>query len=156
MITIEIPGRDEALQISHIVLDYNGTIAVDGQLVPGLDAPITELSKLVDIHVLTADTYGTVRAQCAHLPVNVHTFPRAGAGLCKEEIVKGLTGGVACYGNGFNDIPMFDIADLAIAVLLEEGMCAKLLPHADIFVRSIHDGLDLFLKPDHIRAALRN
>lgn len=155
MIRIEIPGR-EALEISHIVLDYNGTIAVDGLLVPGLDAPIEALSKLVDIHVLTADTYGTVRAQCAHLPLTVHTFPRPDAGSCKEEIVKGLSGGVACYGNGFNDIPMFDAADLAVAVLLEEGMCAQLLPHADIFVRSIHDGLDLFLKPDHIRADLRS
>ncbi len=155
MIRIEIPGR-EALEISHIVLDYNGTIAVDGALVAGLDAPIEALSKLVELHVLTADTYGTVRAQCAHLPLTVHTFPRPDAGLCKEEIVKGLTGGVACFGNGFNDIPMFDAADLAVAVLLEEGMCTGLLPHADIFVRSIHDGLDLFLKPDHIRADLRS
>ena len=155
MIRIEIPGR-EALEISHIVLDYNGTIAVDGLLVPGLEAPIEALSKQVELHVLTAATYGTVRAQCAHLPLTVHTFPRPDAGLCKEEIVKGLSGGVACFGNGFNDIPMFDAADLAVAVLLEEGMYAGLLTHADIFVRSIHDGLSLFLTPDHIRAVLRS
>ncbi|MBQ2650980.1 MAG: ATPase P [Clostridia bacterium] len=155
MIRIEIPGR-EALEISHIVLDYNGTIAVDGLLVPGLEAPIEALSKQVELHVLTADTYGTVRAQCAHLPLTVHTFPRPDAGLCKEEIVKGLSGGVACFGNGFNDIPMFDAADLAVAVLLEEGMYAGLLTHADILVRSIHDGLSLFLTPDHIRADLRS
>ena len=155
MIRIEIPGR-EALEISHVVLDYNGTIAVDGILAEGIDERIKKLRQQVEIHVLTADTYGTVRAQCAHLPVNVHTFPREGAGLCKLEIVEGLKGGVVCFGNGFNDIPMFDKADLAVAVLLGEGMYAGLLSHADIFVKSITDGLDLLLKPDHIRADLRN
>lgn len=155
MIQIDIPGR-APLSISHVVLDYNGTIAVDGQLVPGLPARLEALSRQVELHVLTADTYGTVRQQCAGLPVTVHTFPRAGAGACKAEIVAGLQGGVACLGNGFNDIPMFGIADLAVAVLLEEGAYARLLLHADILVRSIEDGLDLFLKPDHIRAALRS
>ena len=110
MIHIDIPGR-APLEISHVVLDYNGTIAVDGQLVPGLPAQLEALSRQVELHVLTADTYGTVRQQCAGLPVTVHTFPRAGAGACKAEIVAGLQGGVACLGNGFNDIPMFGIAD---------------------------------------------
>ena len=31
MIVIEIPGR-EPLKINHVVLDYNGTAAVDGML----------------------------------------------------------------------------------------------------------------------------
>ena len=90
---IEIPGY-RTLEIKNLVLDYNGTIAVDGILVPGLEAPIEALSRLVDIHVLTADTYGTVRAQCAHLPLTVHTFPRPDAGSCKEEIVRELGSGV--------------------------------------------------------------
>ena len=35
MIRIEIPGRDE-LCIEHVLLDYNGTIAADGTLIPGV------------------------------------------------------------------------------------------------------------------------
>lgn len=34
MIVIEIPGR-EPLKINHVVLDYNGTAAVDGMLLKG-------------------------------------------------------------------------------------------------------------------------
>ena len=84
------------------------------------------------------------------------TFPREGAAACKEEIVRGLTGGVACLGNGFNDIQMFDAADLSVAVLEREGMCAALLAHGDVVVNTSVDGLDLLLKPDRLKATLRS
>lgn len=88
--------------------------------------------------------------------VAVHTFPRAGAAACKEEIVSALQGGVACFGNGFNDIPMFSLAALSVAVLEGEGLCAQLLTQADVLVTSAADGLDLLLKPDRLRATLRS
>ena len=106
MLNIEIPGR-EPLALRHLVLDYNGTIAVDGKLLPELAAPLGELSRTLEVHVLTADTYGTAAKQCGGLGVKLHTFPREGAGRCKEEIVRALGDGVVCMGNGFNDIPMF-------------------------------------------------
>ena len=154
MIRIEIPGRD-ALSIEHVVLDYNGTIAVDGHVIEPLKARFRTLLEQVSVTVLTADTYGTVRAECEPLGLRVETFPRSEAAICKAEIVKGLTGGVACFGNGFNDIAMFDLCDLAVAVIEGEGMCAGLLSHADVLVTSACDGLDLLLKPDHLRATLR-
>lgn len=155
MITIEIPGR-KPLQIEHVVLDYNGTIAVDGLLLEGVGERIARLQKDVTVYVLTADTYGTVARQCAPLGVTVKTFPREGAAVCKEEIVRGLSGGVACLGNGYNDIQMFDAADLSIAILEREGMCAALMAHADVLVSASVDGLDLLLKPDRLRATLRS
>lgn len=155
MIIIEIPGR-EPLRIDHVVLDYNGTVAVDGLLLKGAVERISRLREHVEVHVLTADTYGTVTRQCEPLGVEVRTFPREGAAGCKEEIVRGLEGGVACLGNGYNDIQMFDAARLSIAVLEREGMCAALLSHATVVVRSIEDGLDLLLKPDRLRATLRS
>lgn len=155
MIRIEIPGR-ETYEIEHVVLDYNGTAAVDGKLIQEAGGRIEQLKEMAKIHVLTADTYGTVREQCESLGIDVMTFPREGAAACKAEIVKGLQGGVACFGNGFNDIPMFDLADLSIAVLEREGMCAALLTHATVIVRSFSDGLDLLLKHDRLRATLRS
>lgn len=155
MITIDIPGR-RPLQIENVVLDYNGTIAVDGLLLEGVGKRITRLKEMVRVYVLTADTYGTVTKQCEDLGVTVKTFPREGAAGCKDEIVRGLCGGVACLGNGFNDIPMFKAAELSIAVLEREGMCAALLPHASVVVSSAEDGLDLLLKPDRLRATLRS
>ena len=95
MIEISIPGRDP-LQIEHLVLDYNGTIAADGLLLPGAAERIRALSNQVCVHILTADTYGSVRAQCQDLGARIHTFPRAGAGACKEKIVKSQGAGGLC------------------------------------------------------------
>ena len=154
MISIEIPGKG-TLQIKHVVLDYNGTIARDGELLDTAADNIRRLCELVPVWVLTADTYGTVRQQCSGLGVEVKTFPREGAAACKEEIVLSLGDGVCAVGNGFNDIPMFNAAALSIAVLEKEGICASLLTHADILVTSPEDALALLLQPNRLRATLR-
>lgn len=156
MIEIEIPGREEPLRIQTVALDYNGTIAVDGILLPAAAERIRTLSACVDVCILTADTYGTVAQQCRGLGVAVKTFPREGAAVCKEAIVRELGSGVCAVGNGFNDIQMFDAAELAVAVLGREGMCAQLLSHADVLVTSPEDALDLLLKTNRLRATLRN
>jgi len=57
MIELTIPGR-EPLQIQHLVTDVNGTLAVDGILIDGLAKRITSLRDRLEIHLLTADTYG--------------------------------------------------------------------------------------------------
>ena len=154
MIQIDIPGR-ETITIEHLVLDYNGTVAVDGQLIPGVAERLTELKELVEVHVLTADTYGTVRAQCEPIGIHVETFPRAGAAECKLEIVEKLKPNVMCVGNGFNDVPMFGPAALSVAVIEKEGAFAGLISSADVLVTSILDALDLLTKPDRLRATLR-
>lgn len=154
MIRIEIPGW-ESLDICHIVMDYNGTTAVDGVFLAEAKERILKLKEMAQLYILTADTYGTVKEQCRGLGIEVMTFPREGAAKCKEEIVKGLSGGVVCLGNGLNDIQMFDAADLSIAILEKEGLCGRLLNHADVLVPSFTAGLDLLLKPNRLRATLR-
>ena len=158
MISIDIPGREHPLEIEALILDYNGTIAKDGALIEGIPKRLIKLAEAVEVYVLTADTYGTVRGQCEPLGVTVRTFPHAGAGVCKEEIVLELrkNAKVCAVGNGFNDVQMMDAADFAVAVLDAEGMYAGLLPHADVLVRSAEEALDLFLKADRLRATLRN
>ncbi|MFR5011876.1 MAG: hypothetical protein ACLTDI_13460 [Acutalibacteraceae bacterium] len=88
MIVIEIPGR-EPLKINHVVLDYNGTAAVDGMLLKGVKERIARLKELAHVYVLTADTYGTVTRQCEPLGITVRTFPREGAAGCKGRNRKG-------------------------------------------------------------------
>ena len=158
MIQIEIPGRKEPLVIDALVLDYNGTIARDGVLIDGIGERIKELARRIRVFVLTADTFGTVREQCEPLGVEIRTFPHAGAAVCKDEIVAELVrdAKVCAVGNGLNDVPMMERADFAIAVLEAEGMYAGLLPHADVLVRCAQDALDLLLKPNRLRATLRN
>src|SRR3990172_10534594 len=57
MIEIEIPGRG-LLQLEHLVLDVNGTIAKDGRLLEKVAKPLTALKDRLTVHLVTADTYG--------------------------------------------------------------------------------------------------
>jgi len=154
MLTIQIPGR-EPLQIRHLVLDYNGTIALDGEILPGIKERLEVLCRDLEICVITADTHGTAAKKCAGLPLQVLTFPTTEVGRIKAEEVRRRTGGVACIGNGFNDILMADAADLSICVLGPEGCCSALIARTDVTVTSILDALDLLLIPSRLRATLR-
>lgn len=154
MIQINIPGR-KTLEITCVVLDYNGTVARDGVLLNAAAERIRALTALVPVYILTADTYGTVEAQCRGLGAAVRTFPREDAAKCKRKIVEELGGGVFAVGNGFNDIEMFDAAALSVAVMEKEGVCAALLSHADVFAAAPEDALDLLLKQNRLRATLR-
>ena len=156
VIEIAIPGREGPLRIESVVLDYNGTIARDGILLEDAARRIRQLAGRAAVYILTADTYGTVEAQCAGLGAVVKTFPRAGAAACKLEIVRALGPGVCAVGNGFNDIEMCRAADLSIAVLEREGLCAALLPHVDVLVAAPEDALDLLLRENRLRATLRS
>lgn len=154
MLKIKIPGRDE-MTLSHLILDYNGTIAEDGEIIESIRPRLAELSKDLSICVITADTHGTAAQKCQGLPLQVLTFPTTEVGLIKAEEARKLSGGVITIGNGFNDIQMSDAADLSICVMGKEGCCGALLMHTDIVVTSIDDALDLLLKPGRIRATLR-
>ena len=118
---------------------------------------IGKLKDHVNIYVLTADTYGTVKEECKDMDVEVLTFPKENAGESKREIVKRLGGEkTLCVGNGFNDIPMFEEAVLSIAVIEGEGACGKLFFHADIVSRSITEALEIILDENKMKATLRN
>ena len=154
MLKINIPGREELI-LSHLILDYNGTIAEDGEIIESIHPRLAELAKDLSICVITADTHGTAAKKCQGLPLEVLTFPTTEVGAIKAQEAMKLSGGVITIGNGFNDIPMSDAADLSICVIGREGCCGALLAHTDIVVTSIDDALDLLLKTGRVRATLR-
>ena len=154
MLTIRIPGR-EVLVLNHLILDYNGTIAEDGEIIESIRPRLAELAKDLSIYVITADTHGTAAKKCEGLPLQVLTFPTTEVGAIKAEEARKCSGGVITIGNGFNDIQMSDAADLSICVMGKEGCCGKLLLHTDVVVTSIEDALDLLLIPGRLRATLR-
>lgn len=154
-ITVEIPGYRK-LQLQYLILDYNGTIALDGALQQGVAERLTQIGKSLEIYIVTADTHGTVRERCAGLPVSIYTFPTKDAAKEKEKIVEKLGAErCICIGNGRNDMAMCRIAGLSVAVMEQEGMYGKLGAEADICVRSIADGLDLILNEKRLIATLR-
>ena len=154
MLSIKIPGREELI-LNHLILDYNGTIAEDGEIIEGIRPRLAELAKELSIYVITADTHGTAAKKCEGLPLQVLTFPTTEVGRIKAEETGKMEGGVITIGNGFNDIQMSDAADLSICVIGREGCCGALLAHSDVVVTSIEDALDLLLKTDRLRATLR-
>lgn len=153
---INIPGKG-LLKIQNLLLDYNGTIACDGKLIPGVKEKINAIDKEgITIHIVTADTHGTVQGECADMPVKIQVFDNENAGKNKQTIVESL-GQVtcACIGNGFNDGLMFEASSLSIGVIGNEGASGHALTKADIVCKSIDDALELFLKPNRIVAGLR-
>ncbi|MGX7109595.1 HAD family hydrolase [Facklamia miroungae] len=156
MIKYQIPGN-ETIEISNLVIDFNGTIAEDGKLIEGVAELLINLSGKIKIYIATADTYGTVKTQCESLPVELATFPSNKAALSKKALVELLgSENCACIGNGYNDGEMMSLAALAIAVVGTEGLATACIRKADIVAPSIHSALGMLLKPDHIKATLRH
>ena len=57
MIEVNIPGRCR-FQLEHLVLDLNGTLSIDGNIIDGVPERLAALRLLIDILILTADTFG--------------------------------------------------------------------------------------------------
>ena len=156
MVEINIPGRG-LIKMKHLLLDYNGTIACDGEVIPSVFEKVKAIAEQgVKVHVVTADTHGTVRKQCAQIPVEIQVFDHANASEDKRKIVEGL-GADYCVaiGNGLNDGQMFEISSLSIIVIGAEGCSAKSLIKADLVCNTIEDAFDLLLKPNRLIATLR-
>jgi hypothetical protein len=58
MLVLDVPGRGQ-IQLSHLVLDLNGTLAVDGRVPESVAWRLRALSERLHLHVVTADTFGT-------------------------------------------------------------------------------------------------
>lgn len=150
-----IPGQ-EKLFIHHLVLDFNGTIALDGLILPAVKEKLFELDKLLTIHVLTADSNGSAASECKGLPVELHVIGKDNQREEKRAFVRKIAPGVAVLGNGVNDELMFREADLSIAVIGKEGCATSTLMASKIVVKDIVDGLDLLLMHHRLIPTLRN
>jgi len=81
------------IEIHHLVLDYNGTLAADGTLVPGVAERLRELALppySLTIHVVTADTMGTVKHQLHGLPYELFILGPAAQDKAKLEYVQDI------------------------------------------------------------------
>jgi soluble P-type ATPase len=155
MIEIDIPGFGE-VRLAHAVLDFNGTLARDGVLEPGIRERIDALAAVVRIHVVTADTFGRVAAETAGLPVELHRVAGGREAEAKAVVVERLGArGVVAIGNGNNDRRMLRAARLAVAVAGPEGMARAAREAADVIVPDAPAALDLLLHPLRLKATLR-
>lgn len=150
-----IPGMDKLI-IKHLVCDVNGTLALDGVLLPGVAERIQSLKKLLEIHLITANTNGKQSEIDEVLGTKaILLAPGAEAGQ-KAAYLRSL-GAKQCaaIGQGANDQGMLKEAALGICVLSPEGTYGLTLLSADIVFSDILTALDLFEHPNRMIATLR-
>lgn len=155
MITLNIPGYGE-LRLKNIVLDFNGTMAKDGMLLPGVEERLNLLAEHLNVYVLTADTFGRAQEACRNINCTIQVLHGEIGGTEKEAFVRELGADeTVAVGNGNNDALMLKCSALGILVIGPEGATVRSLQAADVVVQSITEGLDLLLNTKRLIATLR-
>ena len=156
MDTIEIPGR-QSYRLTSVILDLNGTIAIGGEVIPGVAERIHALQAAgVTCYLLTADTRGRGAATAAALGAVLQLIDRGSEAIQKAAFVRRIGAEQAfAVGNGVNDVGMLRAAAIGVAVLQAEGAAAAALQAADLVVPDINAALDLLLDPQRLIATLR-
>ncbi len=155
MIKFNIPGVGE-YELEHLVMDVNGTLAVDGNLIPGVAEKITALRERLTIHLLTADTHGKQAAIDKQLNLTAVRIVPGGEAAQKAEYVRKLgSEKTAAIGQGANDAEMLSAAQVGICVLSVEGAAVKTLLAADLVAPDIRSALELLETPLRLVATLR-
>ena len=152
---INIPGG-EIFEIKHIVSDYNGTIALDGKLVEGVADLINKLSIDIKFHVITADTFGSVKREFQGINCEIFKIENEKQDQAKAEYIQKLgAANVVALGNGKNDLLMLKKAALGIGILHHEGICTQTLLASDIICQNPIDAIEYFKNPKRLIATLR-
>ncbi|WP_456451248.1 HAD family hydrolase [Hydrogenimonas sp.] len=152
---IDIPNY-KSVDIRHVVLDYNGTVAKDGKVDPEALALMRELSTLFSVYVVTADTFGTVEKELEGTQIVVKVLTSDNHTEEKARFVDGLgPGSCVAVGNGNNDMQMLSSAALGIAVVGAEGCSTKAILASDLVCGNIVEVLELLKHPKRLVATLR-
>jgi soluble P-type ATPase len=157
-ITIEIPGFGRRV-IRTVVSDYTGTLSCTGNLVPGVRESLLKLLDLVEIEIVTSDSYGTARQELSEILVP-HYLTEERHDVEKQDFVRRFDiEHVAAFGNGNNDRLLLktvkQAGGLAIAVDNGEGCALDALLQANLFVVGAVNALNLLLETKACEATLR-
>jgi len=155
MLELDVKGFGK-ITATFLVLDYNGTLALDGKMLPGVRDILMRLAKVFQIIILTADTFGKVNEEVKKLPVEVVILKGSSEDESKKSYVRKLgSAHVIAIGNGRNDALMLEEAAIGIAVIQQEGAASATLQNADMVCSGILDALGLLENPKRIMASLR-
>lgn len=152
---IQIPGKGN-LHLQHLLLDVNGTIALDGEPIVGVWERLEALSRVLTIHIITADTFGTVSQWGDPWDRIILERGKGPEDDQKGRVVRALGDQQSvAMGNGANDALMLKQAALGICVMGREGASLEAILAADVIIADIRDALDLLLRPRRLMATLR-
>ncbi len=155
MIELNIPGRG-LFELEHLVCDVNGTLAVDGKLQDGVIRGLSTLRDRLQVHLLTADTFGRQAIIDKQLNLEAVRIQPGEEAAKKSAYVNQLgADSVVAIGQGANDSGMIEAARLGICILSEEGAAIETLMAADLVMPDINSALELLEKPLRVVAGLR-
>ena len=160
MIKLTIPGFGP-LDIRRVVTDYTGTHSFQGVVRKSVKTRLARLGKLIEVHVLTIDTFGTARRELARLPVELHFLNKERRNDKEKQqfVLKYEPKYVAAFGNGTIDRLILktvrDAGGLAVAVDNGEGCALDAILNANVLVHGSEQALDLLLEPNSCKATLR-
>lgn len=152
---IDIPNFEQC-DIRHIVLDYNGTLATDGVLLPKIGDLLMLLCKEYTLHVITSDTFSSAAEQLEEFDVTLKILQSGNHTQEKADYINYLGSDYcAAIGNGNNDIQMLKASKIGIAVIGDEGCAAQTMLACDIVCKKSMDALMLFVQKKRLSATLR-
>jgi P-type E1-E2 ATPase len=156
MISIPIPGWGE-LSIEYLMVDFNGTAALDGKLKKEVKDVIDKMSRYIKVFVISADSYDSIDAELGASNITFVKVNKVSSGAEKAKVVRELgPEKIVAIGNGANDAAMLKEAALGIAVVGEEGCAAALIKEADVVVTDIMKAFGLIVHPERLVATLRD
>ncbi len=154
-LTITVPHY-KTVVLRHIVLDYNGTLAEDGELKEAAKLLLNDLLLHYEVHVITSDTFGSVKEQLDSFDVSIRVLQSDDHTAEKAAYIEELgSQHCAAVGNGNNDVQMLKKAELGIALIGDEGCSTQTLVNSDIVCSCIDDALKLLLGEKRLIATLR-
>ena len=153
---IVVPLPEGDLELTRLILDINGTLALDGELLPGVEGRIVALTARVDVVMVSGDTFGTARRVANRLGVDLRVLDPVDQGMQKLRIAR-LLGceSTAMIGNGRNDASALGEVALGICVVGPEGASRHAVEASDLVVASSELALDLLLHPRRLVSTLR-
>jgi soluble P-type ATPase len=158
-ISIDIPGFGRR-HITTVLTDYTGTLSCGGRMATDAKDAFCRLAQLLEIHVLTADTFGYAGEELKGVPVNLVRMMSEHHSVEKQEYGEKIgLGHCAVFGNGNNDRLLLKAAKesggIAIAVDNGEGCATEALLNSQIFIVGALNALNLLLEPKGCKATLR-
>jgi len=158
-VVIDIPGFGRRL-IRVVVSDYTGTHSLGGTVDAAVKRRLRELASLVDLHIVTADSFGTADTELRGIVIPYKLRSVKHDAEKAEYVSQFDLMHVAAFGNGNNDRLMLktvkEAGGLAIAVDNGEGCALDAILNAHLFVTGAANALDLLLDPVRLKATLRS
>jgi soluble P-type ATPase len=154
MISIQRPGM-ESLDIHFVLIDFEGTLAMDGRVHPKAKDKVNLLSKRAAITILTKSNREKVEETLTKMKVEILSVTEGDSSQQKLNILQRLgPHQTAVIGNGLDDVRIMEQAGLGMCVIGKEGSSAEAMAKADLVVTNVLDALDFLLKPLRQRATL--